>query len=943
MNLARWKRALYRNVYLTYTILFAILGVLIFWYVLFLHGSLIFIGDEFNENYPILAYLGDFYRNLIPNILRGDPQIYDVALGYGDNVIGTLNFYGLGDVFTLIAALFPKQYTSWAFTLITVLRFYVAGLAFIWYGQYKGYSRVGQVCGALIYCYSYFAMGLGLTAHTFPTLMVYFPVLVLGIDRILDEAGTSRSMAGTSNDTAGSGRRHYLWAPLVLAVFLQSMSVIYFMYMDLILCGSYLLIRGFCGLKQGWITGKGLWSAVVRAAVHVCVGIGLSAFLFVPVVLAYLGSPRMSQNVTLGELFGFPNAETMSELVRNVITPAASGYEEGLSIMILTLVIIVFFLRRLRKFRRSDLAIVLITVLVSYFYPLLGTVMNGFSYHENRWIYAMYFAFAAVTARYLDTFLKEYDRNDVILSRILMAVFVASQMFVMEGGHGAWIRLLVFASVWSILNSVLMRGWIGRMRGVQLARFVTFREGVVFLLLLNVMLVGFYMYSPTKLGGRGIGSSSKSMSGVIHEVMDSQLAQNGIPKSASALERVDLNDTALDAPLMLGMPTTFSYYSISSGTMPLFALNSRINPSIFTEYLRQGVDNRQIFESLLSVRKLAVDKDTSAVVENNYFLPFGFTYDGDAWIASSDADTLNPLERMGIQMDTLILKDPERAWNESSTAEEISALMAGDGIDGQNQAVSLPAPRSAAAAVQGIQIEEIPIEPDYSGVSYDGVTMTAGAGATVPIRVSEVPEDSTDDTLTEYYLILRGLKGEPEYKNDIDVGDKQVRVWRTRLEWYYQDNYDYYVEVTGAVKRGDLSLRFVEPGALELAGIELVKFTMPAFAKQYEARRSCTLQNLDIRNSSIRGSLSNDSAKWLYLTLPYDSGWSCSIDGSEAKILQAGDSFMAVYVEPGEHQVLFNYQLPGFKVGAVISLCALAVWALVLLMETFAARRNSKA
>jgi len=71
---------------------------------------------------------------------------------------------------------------------------------------------------------------------------------------------------------------------------------------------------------------------------------------------------------------------------------------------------------------------------------------------------------------------------------------------------------------------------------------------------------------------------------------------------------------------------------------------------------------------------------------------------------------------------------------------------------------------------------------------------------------------------------------------------------------------------------------------------------------------------------------------YLFFSIPYDAGWSVSIDGKVAETIRIFDSLMAVEISSGSHTVDLQYIPPGFNTGVFISvLClivmiAIAIW-----------------
>jgi hypothetical protein len=66
----------------------------------------------------------------------------------------------------------------------------------------------------------------------------------------------------------------------------------------------------------------------------------------------------------------------------------------------------------------------------------------------------------------------------------------------------------------------------------------------------------------------------------------------------------------------------------------------------------------------------------------------------------------------------------------------------------------------------------------------------------------------------------------------------------------------------------------------------------------------------------------------LVLSEVYYPGWRVRVDGQPASIEQVAGLLRGVYLSPGEHRVLFNYQPASLYVG--VFLCALAISFLVL-------------
>ena len=60
-------------------------------------------------------------------------------------------------------------------------------------------------------------------------------------------------------------------------------------------------------------------------------------------------------------------------------------------------------------------------------------------------------------------------------------------------------------------------------------------------------------------------------------------------------------------------------------------------------------------------------------------------------------------------------------------------------------------------------------------------------------------------------------------------------------------------------------------------------------------------------------------------TIPYDKGFSAIVDGQKTDVIYCDAAFMGVWVEPGEHEIVFTYRTRGLLLGFAMSATAAAV------------------
>ena len=66
--------------------------------------------------------------------------------------------------------------------------------------------------------------------------------------------------------------------------------------------------------------------------------------------------------------------------------------------------------------------------------------------------------------------------------------------------------------------------------------------------------------------------------------------------------------------------------------------------------------------------------------------------------------------------------------------------------------------------------------------------------------------------------------------------------------------------------------------------------------------------------------------KLLFFSIPYDKGWSATVDGRAARLRLVNIGFMGLPLDAGEHEVELRFTPPLRKPGAIVSLAGLAVY-----------------
>ncbi len=98
-------------------------------------------------------------------------------------------------------------------------------------------------------------------------------------------------------------------------------------------------------------------------------------------------------------------------------------------------------------------------------------------------------------------------------------------------------------------------------------------------------------------------------------------------------------------------------------------------------------------------------------------------------------------------------------------------------------------------------------------------------------------------------------------------------------------------------------------------------------------RRTNDLKLTSYKDDNITGKISVRNNKILVLTVPYDEGWTIYIDGSKNTPLKVDNGLIGIKLSPGNHIVQLKYFPPMMKLGIIISISTLLLFALLMIYK----------
>ncbi len=129
--------------------------------------------------------------------------------------------------------------------------------------------------------------------------------------------------------------------------------------------------------------------------------------------------------------------------------------------------------------------------------------------------------------------------------------------------------------------------------------------------------------------------------------------------------------------------------------------------------------------------------------------------------------------------------------------------------------------------------------------------------------------------------------------------------------------------------------------ALLAAGIPAASVVVPPGSPGSGSGSAASVTVRTDDGTAVRAQVDAQGAGYLVVSNSYLQGWSATVDGRHAPLVDADHGMLAVPVPAGSHDVALRYEAPGLDVGIVITLVSLVVYA--VLWADVARRRRRRA
>ena len=846
------------------------------------------VEDGLSQHFSALAYYGEALREFFRNLLAGHPKLvmWDMSLGYGADILSTLNYYAIGDPLNLLYGFVSPKNTETMYDFMILLRMYLAGITFIMYARKMKKRSYGTVIGALVYVFSGFCFRLGLRHPFFINPMIYFPLLCLGIEKIYQR------------------ERPYVF---IFAVCVSAMSNYYFLYMLTIFAVIYAWIRFYKYTEENKM--KNFFLTILKFGMYYTLGIAMAAVILLPSVIGFLGNGRYGNGADWKSLIVYPGKYYLL-FIENFIGYGNMGSNTNAGYLPIVGIVVLFTLFS-QRMKHKKYRVAFIASIIALILPIFGYAFNGFSYANNRWAFALSFIVALLTAEMYPRLFVMSKRQQIGIGAgiIIYTVFciivnASGEEILKNKGIMAACGLI---AVFYILLLIFQRlGYDTQKRIV--------RVSMAILLLISVGVHGYYRFDP-----KGYAYTQEFMDqGQAYRTLKEDNIRMLSKANDPSVYRVHAEGYRYkNYGLINHLNTISGYYSITAKCVTdTIKGYDTLGMQYADKY--KGVDQRLGLLSLAGVKYITVAhnsqvaKDVSSMgdvpygveklrkkgnitlYKNKYALPFAYAY--DSYMTEQQYEQLNGIGKEQAMLAQIILNqhpaDKEIQHNEQRNGPDI-------------QTISLPETRISSPKGKKYADITVPVEKDKETYLYFKNLVYHG-------------KKNGDD---KFILTGRkGTKGILVTQNDVQ---QKIHIQST-FNPYYFGRKDYIVKINHQTSKAKekVRLNFLSPGEYEFDDISLITVPKKDVLARLKERKENSMKQIQYEGNHFRGVYHAKKDQILCVTIPYSKGWKATVNGNRTKIYKANGMFMGIIMKKGTQSVKLDYETPGLKIGAWISLVA---------------------
>lgn len=336
---------------------------------------------------------------LISDTLKSGNLFWNWSLDLGGNFMESL---GVGNIYTLILALFPSALVPFLMPWMTVLKIAVSALTASLYLKRHLKRDINVIICSLLYAFSGFQIA-SIMYYIFADFISVFPLMLFGLELLAEE------------------KKHGV---LLLACFLNIiMGGIAIFYGEVLFLVIYFIIKYFnlAMLKDVKVfTGK--LKNILFCIIEGVLGMLCAGITVLPSLMNLLGNSRISQHIATESYLSFTTVNWL-QVIKAFLLPAEpmnhnftlepfNWYSNAVYLPVVGMVLVVAYLLKKHDWKSRLVKLFLIVSVV----PLFSSAFMAFSYEPyRRW----YYMFSLILVLVTGCVLEEYQKYPVYKSSVI--------------------------------------------------------------------------------------------------------------------------------------------------------------------------------------------------------------------------------------------------------------------------------------------------------------------------------------------------------------------------------------------------------------------------------------------------------------------------------------------------------------------------------------------
>lgn len=864
-----------------------------------LTAAAIFVPFIIKDNGYFLFY-GDFNVQQIPfykhchEMLRSGNIGWDFGTDLGVNFVGSYSFYTIGSPFFWLTLPFPTDWVPFLIGPLLVLKFACSALTgYLFINRFTRTPEAARI-GGLLYAFSGFSV-YNIFFNHFHEAIVFFPLLLLAVELLITE-----------------NRRGFFAAMVAIT----AITNYFFFFGMVVFVIIYWFVRVFSGCYK-MSFGRFVWFLF-----EAILGVAIAAAILIPTCYAVLGNSRITEFLYGWSGIMYGKEQIYANIIecfffppdipaRPVFFPDADVKWSSLGgwLPLFSMVGVFAWMQQKKgTWQRRLLGILMFMAMV----PILNSAFYMFNNaYYARWYYMPILIMSLVTAQCIEDTEIHFKSPYKWIMGITVAAVLVFALFpreVEDGKITKWglyvqnddfylYRFLATAAI-SVVSLVIL-GLLLRTIKKQRKQFM--KSATALVCIISIIYAVFFIACGQ--------SHSYDYDVVINDLIEADIELDMEKDSY----RIDVFEGIDNTGMFLGYSTINAFHSVVPTSVTDFweyvgeerGVASRPETKSYAartllgvKYLlaREGGDS---FTDEMGQPKMAGfefyrHEEGYDVYINNNYVGMGFAY--DYYMTEAQADSVTEESRSNAMLKAIVLTD-EQVGKYGGLLTNISDFGKQDKTEDY----------------VGNSIDSVPLEDILESAKQDATSSNEqNVSDESSISSAETIENASsqlqsDELASNSSVSDESVLGELENSSDSElVSTESV--------------YDMGEEFSDAMLTFFYDEEELEQDAAALKGNAVSSF--------------CKTKN----GFTASANLQKDNL--MFFSIPYDEGWSATVNGKKVDVEKVNKGFMAVPVSAGMNNIEFTYKTPGLSLGFIITLSSLLVWIFYTLISAILTKKG---